>query len=78
MEIFDEVEGVKDHAARVLSEGLILCHALRKAVEYRWRLIDEIKQMSNEMLALANHTEKGTEKPRPDHESAPPPAIPHG
>ena len=71
MGIFDEVERVMDHAARVVSDGLITCHHLRGAIDDRWRLINEIKRMSNQMRTLADHTGKGKDKLPPESGAAP-------
>ena len=66
--ILDEVRKAKDEAARLISDGLVMAHHLRKAVDLRWQLIRNMKVMSNGMRDLATHAPdpKPAEPPKTD------------
>jgi len=43
-----------------------MSYSLRKAIDLRWQLINEIKRMSNGMHGLANRTRTGIKMPQPE------------
>ena len=66
IDILEQVQLAKDHAAHAASEALIMSYSLRKAIDLRWQLINEIKRMSNGMHGLANRTRTGIKMPQPE------------
>ena len=63
--ICDDLEATADYAIGLVCDALIMARQLQRAIDFRWRLMSQTKQMTNGMNELSRRATKKLCGPQP-------------